>query len=292
MSFIEASDRVKLYYEKTGDGETVVFVHEFAGDYRSWEPQVRYFARQFQCVTFSARGYPPSDVPQELAQYSQQRAVDDVVSVIRGVSKGVVHLVGLSMGAYTTLHVGLQHPELVRSLVIAGCGYGSSQGVRKEFQKAADDAAERFEKLGMKAASEAYAMSPGRLQYKNKDPRGWQEFVTQMAARDAHGAAMTLRGVQGKRPSVGDLSAELQRLNVPTLIVVGDEDEPCLEPALMLKRKIRTAGLAVVPCSGHAINLEEPGVFNGLLEKFWAAVDADKWLAHGADAGVDPLGVH
>src|SRR2546426_3171893 len=74
-----------------------------------------------------------------------------------------------------------------------------------------------------------------------------------------------------------DLGAALEKLEVPTLIMTGDEDDPCLEPAIFMKRKIPTAGLVVIPKSGHTINLEEPEAFNRAVLDFLTAVDAGKW---------------
>jgi len=107
MPFATAADGVKVYYEECGVGRPVVFVHEYAGDYRSWEPQVRHLSRQYRCITFSARGYPPSDVPTDGAKYSQDIARDDVKAVMDHLGLEQAHIVGYSMGAYTTLHMGI-----------------------------------------------------------------------------------------------------------------------------------------------------------------------------------------
>ena len=116
---------IKLYYEVTGSGYPLLFSHEFAGDYRSWEPQVRYFSRRYQVITYNARGYPPSDVPEPVDAYSQEQATDDIAGLMRHLGIAQAHLVGLSMGGYAVLHFGLRYPTLARSLVVAGCGYGS-----------------------------------------------------------------------------------------------------------------------------------------------------------------------
>ena len=127
MPYIDTDDAVKLFYEECGDGEAVIFVHEFAGDYRSWEPQMRFFSRRYRCVAYNARGYPPSDVPADSDRYSQLRAVADIVSVMDALSIEKAHLVGLSMGGFAVLHFGLEHPERAHSLVVAGCGYGAER---------------------------------------------------------------------------------------------------------------------------------------------------------------------
>jgi len=270
---------IRLYYEVSGSGYPLLFSHEFAGDYRSWEPQVRFFARRYQVITYNARGYPPSDVPEEVSAYSQAQAAEDIVLLLRHLNIPQAHLVGLSMGGYAVLHVGLTHPEVAHSLVVAGCGYGSVASERQKFQQDSAQIAQRLEREGMQAVAPVYARGPTRVQFADKDPRGWREFADQLAQHSAIGAALTLRGVQGQRPSVYALEAQMRQLQVPTLILTGDEDEPCLEPGLFMKRMIPTAGLVVLPKSGHTVNLEEPELFNRTLSDFLAAVEAGKWPA-------------
>ncbi|HEV8439727.1 MAG TPA: alpha/beta hydrolase [Methylomirabilota bacterium] len=268
---------VNLYYEESGTGTPLVFVHEFAGDYRSWELQVGFFARRYRCITFNARGYPPSDVPADVGAYSQQQAVDDIKDLLDHLGIAKAHICGLSMGGYATLIFGTKYPERALSLTVAGCGYGSVGADRAAFHKDAELVARRFEEEGMAKVADFYSRGPTRVQFIDKDPRGWRLFHDQLAAGSAKGHALTLRGVQLTRPSVFDLEQALERLEVPTLIMTGDEDEPCLEPAVFMKRKIPTAGLVVIPKSGHAINLEEPDAFNRALLDFLTAVDAGRW---------------
>ena len=134
MPHATAADGVRLYYEEAGSGDPVIFVHELAGDHRSWEPQLRCFARRYRCVAFNARGYPPSSVPADRARYSQEHARDDVIAVLDHLKVARAHVVGLSMGGFAALHVGLAHPDRARSLVIAGCGYGAQAGAEETFR--------------------------------------------------------------------------------------------------------------------------------------------------------------
>jgi pimeloyl-ACP methyl ester carboxylesterase len=270
---------VNLYYEVTGSGYPLLFVHEFAGDYRSWEPQVRHFARRYQVITYNARGYPPSDVPEDVNAYSQEQAAKDIVGLLQHLNIPQAHLVGLSMGGYAVLHVGLSYPSVARSLVVAGCGYGSVSSERERFQQDSAKVAERMQREGMPAVAAVYAKGPTRVQFEDKDPRGWREFAAQLAEHSAVGSALTLLGVQGRRPSVYALEAQMRQMRVPTLIVTGDEDEPCLEPGLFMKRTIPTTGLVVMPKSGHTINIEEPDAFNRIVSDFLTAVEAGKWGA-------------
>lgn len=277
MPHASASDGVRLYYEETGRGSPVIFVHEFAGDHRSWEPQVRFFARSFRCITYNARGYPPSDVPENPDRYSQDRARDDVVAVLDHLGIEQAHVVGLSMGGFATLHVGLAHPQRARSLVIAGCGYGAAPDARAKFVADSGAVADLFEREGIVEATRKYTAGPTRVQYQNKDPRGYAEFVRQMCEHSARGHALTMRGVQMRRPSLWDLVEGMRKLRMPTLIVTGDEDEPCLEPALLMTRAIPTAGLWIAPRTGHAINLEEPEAFNRAVLDFLTLAELGRW---------------
>jgi pimeloyl-ACP methyl ester carboxylesterase len=267
---------VNLHYDEVGTGVPLVFVHEFAGDHRSWHLQVRFFARRYRAITLSARGYPPSDVPEDPALYSQQHATDDIKGLFDHLGIEQAHVCGLSMGGYATLHFGLCYPERARSLTVAGCGYGSGSD-RQAFRRDVEHVARQFAEGGMEEVAEFYAKGPTRVQFMAKDPRGWQEFYAALAGGSATGHALTLRGVQLTRPSVFELDAALQRLEVPTLIVTGDEDDPCLEPGIFMKRMIPSAGLVVIPKSGHTINLEEPDAFNRAVSDFLTAVEAGKW---------------
>jgi pimeloyl-ACP methyl ester carboxylesterase len=277
MPHVSADDGVRLYVEEAGDGPPVVFVHEFAGDHRSWEPQVRALSRRYRCVVYSARGYPPSDVPDDEAAYSQARAVADLVAVLDGLDIDRAHVVGLSMGGFATLHLGLRHPERARSLVVSGVGYGAPPEKQEAFKRESGVIADAFASEGAAAVAERYAVGPARVQLQNKDPRGWAEFAARLAEHDSTGSALTMRGVQAARPSLYDLTDELRALDVPTLLIAGDEDEGCLEPNLMLKRTIPTAGLALLPKTGHTCNLEEPALFTALLERFFADVENGAW---------------
>ena len=273
---------ISIHYEEVGQGLPLVFVHEFAGDAQSWLPQMRFFGRRYRAIAYNARGYPPSDVPKDVAAYSQEQAAEDIRGVLDALGIARAHVCGLSMGGYATLHFGLRHPGRALSLVVAGAGYGSVAAERDRFRQDSDATVKRFEADGMAKVAALYARGPTRVQFIDKDPVGWQEFHDKLAAGSAEGHALTMRGVQMKRPSIFELEAEMRKLEVPTLIVTGDEDDPCLEPAIFMKRAIRSSGLVVLPKSGHTINLEEPDAFNRAVLDFLTAVDAGRWPLRNA----------
>jgi pimeloyl-ACP methyl ester carboxylesterase len=277
MPTITADDGVALYAETTGAGAPLLFIHEFAGDHRSWEPQVRFFSGSYRCITYAARGYPPSEVPGDGAAYSQEQAVADAVAVLDGLRADRAHVAGLSMGGFTALHLMLRHPDRVASAVVAGAGYGAQPERAEAFRAESEAIAAAFENEGAQRVAARYAVGPARVQFQNKNPRGWAEFAAALAGHSALGATLTMRGVQAARPSLYGLRDRLAQVRTPVLLIAGDEDEGCLEPALMLKRTIPTAGLAILPRTGHTANLEEPEVFNGLVDRFLAAVERGAW---------------
>jgi pimeloyl-ACP methyl ester carboxylesterase len=277
MPHLTTDDGIKLYYEETGSGIPIVFVHEFAGDYRAWEPQVRYFSRRYRCITYNARGYPPSDVPKEAGRYSQDRARDDIRAVLDALKIDKAHIVGLSMGGFATVHFGMTYHDRARSLTIGGCGYGAQPDKRAQFKEEAEASAKQFETNGMQKQAQVYGLGPTRVQYQNKDPRGFAEFLQQLSEHSVEGAVGTLRGVQAQRPSLYDLAEKMKTITAPSLVITGDEDWPCLEPAILMKQTIPTAALVVMPNCGHAINLEDPDAFNQHLADFFHAVDVGKW---------------
>jgi pimeloyl-ACP methyl ester carboxylesterase len=271
---------VRLYYEEVGTGTPVVFVHEFAGDHRSWEMQMRAFSKGSRCISFCARGYPPSDVPEDADSYGQKRATGDVMAVLDGLGFERVHLVGHSMGAYTALHVGITEPDRCRSVAVLGCGWGSDPAERDSAVATCTEIARMFAEGPPEAAAASYARAPMRHTFQAKDPRGFAEFERQLAEHSGVGASLTMLNVQLKRPTLLDLKSQLAEFVPPLLIIVGDEDHPCLAGSLFLKRTVPGAGLLVIPRSGHTINSEEPAAVNSALAEFFAAVESGTWLSH------------
>jgi len=277
MPDLTTDDGVRLHVEETGDGPPLLFVHEFAGDARSWRLQVEHFARRYRCITYDARGYPPSDVPESVERYSQERARDDVRAVLDALGIAEAHVVGLSMGAFATLHLGMAYPERVRSLTVAGCGYGAHPGLEASFRAESLANAELLRTRGTAAFADVYGHGPARVQLQRKDPARFAEFLEMLCEHSAVGSANTMAGYQARRPSLYRLTGQLRSIAAPVLILAGDEDEPLLEVSLLLKRCIARSGLAMLPRSGHALNLEEPALFNQLLDDFLRRVEAGDW---------------
>ncbi|MFT5448895.1 MAG: pimeloyl-ACP methyl ester carboxylesterase [Gammaproteobacteria bacterium] len=284
MPIAITDDGTKLHYEEAGSGEPLIFAHEMTGDSRIWEPQMRYFSRLYRCISYDARGYTPSDIPDEPGAYSQHRAADDIAALMRHLKLDSAAVVGLSMGAYTALHFGIRHPHMARALVVAGCGHGSAREVAEIWPAQARQMGERLESEGMETIAASYANSAYRVQFRDKDPRGWAEWAQRLAEHSAAGLARSVREVQGKRPSVLDLETDLAAMQVPVLLVVGDEDEPTLEMNLYMKRTLPMSGLEIFSKTGHAVNSEEPARFNASVEHFLNRVALGRWGARSVEA--------
>lgn len=288
-AYVAASDGVKLYTEKTGAGDPIVFVHEFAGHHLSWESQVRYFSRRYCCVTYQARGWPPSDVPASADSYSQARAADDIADVIKGLGLCKAHVVGLSMGATAAIELAIRHPGLALSITAAGAGTGSTRDAAtlSRFRREAEEMAARIERDGIAALGEVYLSSPSRQQLLLKDPRGYDEFKRQFIEGASLGRALTMRGIQARRAPFFEREDALRAIRDPVLIVCGDEDDATLDVSVFMKRNIPRCGLMVFPKTGHGINLEEPAGFNGVVADFIQAVEKGRFAESVSTAGKD-----
>lgn len=277
MPFAIARDRTRLHYEQGGKGTPLIFVHEFSGDSRSWEAQLRFFSRRYRCIAFNARGYPPSDVPLAHTKYSWRIAVDDIADVLRHLRIRKAHVVGCSMGAYSALQFGLRYPAMALSVTALGAGAGSDPATRKAFLKTTEAHAQLFESIGTVAALKQRGFSAGRLPQMVKDPRGFAEFRRIHESHSGTGLARVLRGVQAKRPPVYALERGLRAYRPPLLVMCGDEDDSSIGPALFIKRACRNARLWICPATGHTVNTEEPEQFNRNLLDFLALVDSGRW---------------
>ncbi len=279
MPYATARDGTRLYYEEAGKGTPIVFVHEFSGDHRSWEMQMRYFCRRYRCIVFNTRGYPPSEVPKAVTKYSQAIVIDDIAAVMSHLGLRKAHVVGCSMGARTALGFGITHPARALSVTTVGAGAGSNPATRAEFLRKTAASARRLLELGVRATLRAAGVAPGRVTQMLKDPRGYAEFRRWQEEHSALGLANTQRGVQLRRKTIFQLESSLRRMKVPLFVVSGDEDDNCVAPAMFMKRVCPAARLWICPATGHTVNTEEPDLFNHMLGDFLALVDARRWRA-------------
>jgi proline iminopeptidase len=238
---------------------------------------MRYFSRGHRCIAYSARGYTPSDVPPSKEAYSYKHFYTDALAVLDHLKIEKAHFVGLSMGSYSSLQVGLNAPQRARSLTLAGVGSGSDLKNLEKFRAQCQANSEQFTSIGADGVARTTREAPSRIPFLLKDPRGHKDFYDALARHDSLGSANTMRSFQGGRPSIYTLADAIRNVPTPTLIICGDEDDNCIEPSLFLKRHLPASGLAMFPKSGHVLNLEEPALFNEMVERFIALVEAGRW---------------
>ena len=268
---------VELHYEDVGAGFPLVLCHEFAGDMRAWEPQVRHFARRYRVVTFNYRGYPPSSVPSDASAYGHGELIEDLRQLMVALDVARAHIVGLATGGNLALNFAIEHPQNVAGLVIAGAGAGTSN--RQRWLVAAQRFADDIERDGAEGIVANVVGAPQRLAFRDKDPRGWSLFVEMMRSLSPIGCANMLRNALSTRKPITELKAEIEHLTMPILVMVGDQDYPAAEASRFIRDHARYAGLCVLPMCGHTLNSEEPVLFNQLVADFLAAVEAGRWGA-------------
>lgn len=274
---VSTSDNVELDCNISGEGIPLVFVHEFGGDQRSWQNQVNYFSRKYQCITFNARGYPPSEVPSSVESYSQSRAVEDIIDVLDYLKIDAAHFVGHSMGGFAVLHLLIKYSRRAISASIVGVGYGAEKQHEDYFRGVSTNVAKQFLELGSEKYSHIYGSAASRIPFQVKDPVGWNEFRHRLGQHSMIGASNTMLGVQAHRPSLYDLVSELSNIETPLFIIIGDEDDHCLQTSLFLKSTVKSSGLLILPKTGHTVPSEEPGMFNSHLSEFFSLNELSRW---------------
>lgn len=273
MARITAGDGVALYAETQGSGVPIVFVHELAGSCRAFDLQVKEWRESWRCVTFNARGYPPSDVPPTVDSYSQDIAASDIGAVLDGFDLADAHLIGVSMGSASVLQYAIRNPKRARSITLTSIGSGSDMKPG-EFASGMEALARLTLEKGMRALAEHYAATPTRYRLKEKNPSEYRNFIEQLAAGSPLGITNTMRGVQESRPPIYVHKDRIAALDVPALIVLGEEDAPCVGPSHFLAETLPGARLEIVATTGHAVNLEEPQLYNKLVMGFIGRVEA------------------
>src|SRR3974390_697169 len=171
MPYAVTSDNVRLHFEEAGQGTPIIFLHEFAADHTHWEPQMRYFSRGHPCTAYSARGYTPSDGPASAEVYTYRHFYSDALAVLDHLKIAKAHFVGLSMGSYSSLQIGLNAPERALSMTLAAVGSGSNLENLDSFRKQCRANAEQYESIGSVEVAKATREAPRRLPVLLKAPR-------------------------------------------------------------------------------------------------------------------------
>jgi pimeloyl-ACP methyl ester carboxylesterase len=265
MPLVRVND-VALYYETAGAGAPVVLVHGFACGIRSWDPQVRTFSPSRRIITYDVRGHGISEAPRDAAAYSEAISVGDLhgLLVSLGISRAAVG--GLSMGGSIALNFAIAHPEMVTRLILADTGAGSDG--REQWLAGVHALAEALEQQGMEPFADMACASPLFARYIAQGPAAERFIRSCLMTHRAHGLAHTAREALAKRPTIYELESRLRRLRVPTLLLVGEHDEPCLKVHRFMADCIQGSEHTIIRDSGHLTNLEAPAAFDEAMNHF------------------------
>ncbi len=271
MSTIQTRDGCSLFYEDQGEGEAIVFVHEFGGDYRSWTHQVAHFEAAFRCITYSARGFKPSSVPAQRSAYGQAQASADLLALLDGLGLEAVHLVGASMGSFTSLDFALDHAGRVRSLTLVGISSGPRDEEERETYRSGWVTPEVRRREAQREAGAVSVLEedPAYRRFQSANPESWRRYVANLREQSVSGALHVLQTLHWNRRSLWKDRERLANLSLPVLLVMGDEDYYLVdETNRFLNDVVPDSRLHVFAGTGHLVNIENARSFNELLHCF------------------------
>ncbi|HWE71712.1 MAG TPA: alpha/beta hydrolase [Stellaceae bacterium] len=275
MPQAKAADGTSLYYESQGSGPAIVFVHELAGTCHSFDLQVAVLKDKYRCITFNARGYPPSDVPASIDAYSQDIAASDIGAVLDAAGEKDAHVMGVSMGSAAALQFAIAHPNRARSAILCSIGSGSDTPPQ-EYPAFMEAMAAKIDKNGLEQIKQNFTNSPARLKLKEKSPVEYAKFLADIEKFSVQGLTNTIRGVQKRRAPLYAHKDQIAALRVPALVVLGGIDQGCEKPSRFLAETLLGARLEILPNTGHGVNLEEPDRVNQMVAEFIGAVEAKR----------------
>jgi 3-oxoadipate enol-lactonase len=265
---IIAADGTRLFVEEHGQGVPIIFAHEFGGDYRSWKAQIDAFSGRYRCITYSARGFRPSDIPLDAAAYGQDKSTEDIIAVADRLGLEKFHLAGLSMGSFSSLMVAARYGHRLLSLTLIGCSSGPcSPQERIEYRQYIESELELLKDGREAAAVSWFVQDPAYRRMPEKRPERWQIYCDNLHGQSVQGAINTLGTLHLERPCVRDFRDAIGALDIPVLLVYGAEDHKYVRPNnLYLSSIVRNCKMFEFPETGHLVNIEEAERFNEILQ--------------------------
>ena len=242
---------IEIRYDVAGAGPSVLLSHGYSATRRMWDAQLAVLSDRYRAIAWDMRGHGETESPDDPAHYSTELTVADMRALLAHLNVHRAVIGGLSLGGYVSLAFALAHPDLVRALVIcdSGPGYRNDEA-REAWNRRAHERAAELEARGLDALA-------GRS-------REMQQAIRHHAS--AQGLAHAARGMLAQRGA--HVIDGLPKIRVPTLVIVGDRDEPFLAPSRYIASKIPGARLEVIEGAGHAANLDQPDAFNRVLRAF------------------------
>ncbi|MBE1281739.1 MAG: alpha/beta fold hydrolase [Rhodobacteraceae bacterium] len=287
MAEFQTSDGLSLFFEEAGSGTPIVFVHEFGGDYRSWHLQVSALAPEFRCITYSARGFHPSAIPQDRSQYGQTYSTADLLALIDHLGLDMVHVVGTSMGSFTSLNFALTHPDRVASVTLVGNSSGPRDETERSRYRKDWIGHERLlrEERGGDGAVAVLEEDPAYQSFQKNDPENWSIYAANLRGQSAQGAIHVLSTVHWNRRSLFDDVERLRAFDKPVMLVTGGDDYYLVgETNAFLNDTLPDVRWHRFPATGHLVNIEQADQFNRLLAGFVGRLSRSATADHPRDA--------
>lgn len=259
---------VKLFYESIGEGNTIVFLHGYTGSGRDWSYQIPRVSREYNALTIDQRGHGHSKAPAAEEGYGIEIFSEDVFSLLQFLGIRSCCLVGHSMGGFLALQFVLDHPDMVKGLVLVDTSSGEFE-MAPGFAELRAKLDELARTKGMGAAFEYDAAhNPVRIERFDKHPELREIARRRMLNTSVDGYIYTARTFRKWKPVTGRLG----EIHVPTLIFWGEEDAAFFKASKILEEKISGSKLITVARVGHSPHEEAPDVFNKALLPFLAEI--------------------
>ncbi len=242
-------DGVGIHYEAQGDGPAILLSHGYGATSQMWAGQIELLSRDHRLIVWDMRGHGRSDSPEEQSRYSESETVADMLAILdaEGVERAVIG--GLSLGGYMSLAFHLAHPDRTRALMLfdTGPGYNNPKAREGWNTGMAIPRAEALERDGLAAL-------------------GGSEEVRVSTHRSAGGLAKAARGMLAQFDN--RIIQSLSGIDKPTLVLVGERDEPFLAGTDYMANRIAGSVKVVIANAGHAANIDNPTDFNDAVSAF------------------------
>jgi 2-succinyl-6-hydroxy-2,4-cyclohexadiene-1-carboxylate synthase len=268
---VDAGDGLTLHVERDGSGMPLLLLHGFTGSTATWDALRDALRDRFGLVAVDLPGHGRSSAPEDAARYRLTRTADDLARVLDALGVDRAAVLGYSMGGRTALQFALAHPDRVRALVLESASPGIADDEERELRIASDaELAAAIERDGVEAFVDRWERLP-LWASQNTLPAGVRARLrSERLAQRATGLANSLRGAgAGVMPAVTERLGEIA---APTLLVAGALDDRYVALGRTMRERIRHARLEIVPAAGHAVHLERPEPFAGIVAEFLETV--------------------
>ena len=234
---------VNINYESYGKGPVIFLTHGFSATSKMWDDQIEDLSKDFNLVVWDMRGHGLTDYPEDESLYNEEETIKDIHAILIDIGADKVNIGGMSLGGYMSLAFYYKHPEMVNSLLIIDTGPGfKNDEARQKWNDYALSTANKFEDSGLKSLE-------GRSKEMNPDNH-----------KNANGLINAARGMLTQKDD--RIINSLPNIDIPSLIIVGENDKPFLSAADYMEKKIKDSKKIIIPDAGHAVNIDQPKIFN------------------------------